>query len=89
MSYLSKIIKTRLAGLDSLSEEYKNAVTEVKGVLSVALGKAFLTPEIWRRYGRSRVIPSIMYWLTLHLQGNWNSDKIPEKLHLVPSADIE
>ncbi|RLF95600.1 hypothetical protein DRN52_03710 [Thermococci archaeon] len=63
-----------------MSEEYKNAVTEVKGVLSVALGKAFLTPEIWRRYGRSRVILSIMYWLTLHLQGNWNSDKIPEKV---------
>ncbi|OQX55829.1 MAG: hypothetical protein B5M53_03860 [Candidatus Cloacimonas sp. 4484_209] len=74
----SKIIETRLAGLDLLSEEYKNAVTEVKGALSVALGKTFLTPKIWERYGRSRVILSILYWLTLHLQNHWEGN-IPEE----------
>ena len=76
----TKIIETRLAGLDLLSEEYKNAVTEVKGALSVALGKTFLTPEIWERYGRSRVILLIIYWLTLHLRRHWNSDNIPEEV---------
>ncbi|RKY43432.1 MAG: hypothetical protein DRP81_06905 [Candidatus Omnitrophota bacterium] len=76
----SKIIETRLAGLDLLSEEYKNAVTEVKGALSVALGKTFLTLETWERYGRSRVILSILYWLTLHLRKNWDKDGIPEEV---------
>jgi len=76
----SKIIETRLAGLDLLSEEYKNAVTEVKGALSVALGKTFLIPEIWERYGRSRIILCTLYWLTLHMRYHWNDNNIPEEV---------
>jgi len=76
----NKIIETRLAGLNLLSEEYKNAVTEVKGALSVALGKTFLTPGIWERYGRPRVLLSTLYWITIHLLENWNESSIPEEV---------